>query len=435
MKTLKFNKELKIFYILQLGDFISQFGSKMTSFALIMWAYELSGSVLSTSALTVCTLLPSTLMGFFAGSFIDRWKKKKILLSANVIATFFSFVTLLLIITNKLNIVYLYTINLILGIVNAFQDPASAVMISLIVPKKYYTKISGLRSLASTCTTTFAPILATSLYALIGLKAIVSIDLFSFLFSFLFAFTSLLFFVHVPNDKVCLSNEAESFFSNCKKGVHYIAERKDIFHLVMYMAFVNLIAAIYNCNFAPMILSRNGNDKFQLGIVSSMVGVAGIIGSLLVTILKEPRKRIPVIINSMMFSFLICNSLLAIGRTYYVWSTAVLLGECLVPFLMANVEYIMRTRVPIELQGRVFAARNTLQYFSIPLGYILGGIIADKLLKPFMAAPSSLQQVLSYIVGKNAGSGNALIYLVIAIIGFLGCCYFKFDKYIKSLDE
>ncbi|MDT8717515.1 MFS transporter [Clostridium sp. 19966] len=431
MKPLKFNKELNNFYILQLGEFISQFGSKMTSFGLILWAYELSGSVLSTSSLTVCTLLPSTLLSFFAGSFIDRWKKKKIVLAANAVATIFSLLTLLLITSNRLSIVYLYVINFTLGIVDAFQDPASSVMISLIVPKKYYTKISGLRSLVSTCTTTFAPVLSASLYALIGLKAIVSIDL----CSFLFAFSVLLFFVHIPGDKAYENSKSETFSSNCKKGIHYIVNRKDIFHLIIYMSFVNLIAAIYNCNFTPMILSRSGNNKFQLGIVSSMIGLSGIIGSLLVTVLKEPKKRVPVIINSMLFSFLICNSMLGIGRNYYVWSAAVLLGNCSVPFLMANVEYLMRTKVPIEMQGRVFAARNTLQYFSIPVGYILGGILTDKLLKPFMAKPSHFQKFFSYIVGNDAGSGNALIYIVIALLGFLGCCYFKLDKYIKSLDD
>lgn len=93
----------------------------------------------------------------------------------------------------------------------------------------------------------------------------------------------------------------------------------------------------------------------------------------------------------------------------------------------------MRTKIPIEMQGRVFSARNTLQYFSIPVGYILGGLLTDKLLEPFMKRPSAPQQFFSYIVGNRTGSG--LIYLLIALLGFAGCCYFKFDKDIKSLDD
>ncbi|QAA32525.1 hypothetical protein C1I91_13285 [Clostridium manihotivorum] len=206
-------------------------------------------------------------------------------------------------------------------------------------------------------------------------------------------------------------------------------------HLIIYMAFVNLIAAIYNSNFTPMVLSRNGNNKYELGIVLGAIGIAGIVGSLLVTIMKEPKKRVPIIINSMLFSFLVCNTMLGIGRSYYVWTVAVFLGNSMVPFLTANVEYFMRTKVPVELQGRVFSARNTLQYFTIPLGYLIGGFSTDKVLKPFMNTPSSLQQVLSMFVGKGSGAGNALIYVLIGIIGFLGCCLFKIDKHIKLLDD
>lgn len=431
MKTLKFNNELKNFYILQLGQFISQFGNKMTSFGLIMWAYEQSGSVMSASALTVCTLLPSITLSFFAGSFIDGWNKKKILLIANGSATIFSLITLILIFCNQLNISYLYLINFTLGVVDAFQDPASNVVISLIVPKEYYTKISGLRSFTTAFSTTFAPIISTALYAFLGLKVIVIFDL----FSFVFAFISLLFFVHVSNDIIKKNDKKESFFANCKQGIDYIVDRKGIFHLIIFMAFVNFIASIYNCNLAPMILSRNGNNKVELGMVSSMIGVAGIVGSILVTLMKQPKKRVPVIINTMIFSFLICNSMLGFGRKYYVWMIAVFAGNCLIPFLIANVEYIMRTEIPIEMQGRVFSARNTLQYFSIPVGYIVGGVLTDKLLVPFMNKPSTLQLFFSYIVGNGKGSGNGLIYIIIALLGFAGCCFFKYDKHLKSLDD
>jgi len=431
MNNLKFNKELKNFYILLLGEFISEFGSKMTSFALIMWAFEKSGSVMSASTLTFCTLLPSILLSFFAGSLIDGWNKKRIMLIANVIATIFSLITLILILNNQLNISYLYLINFTLGVVSAFENPAADVIISLIVPEEYYTKTSGLYSFTNAFSTTFVPIISTAFYAFLGLKVIVILDLFSFVFAFL----SLLIFVHVPNNIIIAEAEEESFLSSCKQGIHYIIERKGIFHLIIFMAFVNFIAAIYNCNFAPMILSRNGNNKLELGIVSSMVGIAGIVGSILVTLLKEPKKRIPFIINIMIFSFLFCNGMLGIGRNYYVWMVAVFAGNCLIPFLTANVTYIMRTNIPIEMQGRVFSARNTLQYFSIPVGYIVGGVLTDKLLEPFMKTPSTLQQFFSYIVGTGKGAGNGLIYIIIALLGFAGCCFFKSNEHLKSLDD
>ncbi|WP_160680422.1 MFS transporter [Clostridium sp. C8-1-8] len=423
--------ELRNFYILQLGQFISQFGSKITSYGLIMWVYDKSGSVLSTSALTICTLLPSILLSFISGSFIDGINKKKVMLICNAVETILSVITLALLFSNMLNMSCLYLINFTFGVVDSFQDPASNVVISMIVPKKYYTKISGIRSFATAFNTTFAPTVASLLYTFLKIEAIIFTDL----CTFIFAFMSLLVFVHIPKNIIKGQQSNLGVIDSCKQGLAYIINKKDIFHLIIYMAFVNLIAAIYNSNFTPMVLSRNGNNKYELGIVLGAIGVAGIFGSLLVTIMKEPKRRVPIIINSMLFSFLVCNSMLGIGRSYYVWTVAVFLGNSMVPFLTANVEYFMRTKVPVELQGRVFSARNTLQYFTIPLGYLIGGIATDRILNPFMNTTSPLQQILSRVVGRGSGAGNALIYVIIAILGFLGCCLFKADKHIKVLDD
>ncbi len=197
-----------------------------------------------------------------------------------------------------------------------------------------------------------------------------------------------------------------------------------------------------------MVLSRNGNNETQLGIVTSAIGIAGLVGSILVTKIKRTNKRVTLILNIMSFSFLICNSLLGIGRNYYIWTIAVFLGNCLVPLLIANVEYILRTKIPIELQGRVFAARNTLQYISIPIGYLVGGVLADKIFEPFMTSSGmnmdvgsaggckkGVYQLLNLLVGQGKGSGIALIYIFIGILGFAGCCIFRLSKELRKLDK
>jgi len=88
-------------------------------------------------------------------------------------------------------------------------------------------------------------------------------------------------------------------------------------------------------------------------------------------------------------------------------------------FLGANLTAIMRTNVPIEMQGRVFSARDTIQYSTIPIGLFLGGILADHVFEPFMANHSPLQQTLSILFGTGKGSGTAIIFFIVGIIGFV----------------
>lgn len=429
MITLILNRKQTNYYLFIIGQFVSQFGSRITSYGLILWSYKQTGSVLSMSLLSICYLVPEVLLSFLSGSVSDSWNKKKILLVSDLIAALFSLSVILMLFTGTLRLEYLYIINFFLGVTDSFQNPASEVTISLIVPKEDYLKSSGIRSFFTSFIGVFAPLVATTLYAFFGLKAIILIDL----TTFVFAFTTLAVGVQIPHaekhgeDKVPL-------FIQCVFGIKYLVRNKKIFSLVLFMAFVNLIAAVYNTNLAPMVLSRNSNNDVQLGIVSSAISIAGLVGSVLVTRIPAPSKRVPLMINIMIFSFLFCNGLLGIGRNYYVWTIAVFGGNIMIPLLIANVEYFMRTRTPLELHGRVFAARNTLQYGSIPIGNLMGGLLADRIFIPYADA-SKLNRFWRMLVGDGNGSGLGILYLMIAILGLLGCLIFRRDKNFHELDR
>lgn len=424
------NNEFKNFYWFATGQFVSQFGSKMTSFGLVLWAYKESGSVLSTSLLSVCYLFPEVLLSFIAGSISDSWNKKKIMMVSDTVAAMFSFGVLILMSAHSLKVEYLYLINFMLGIMDSFQNPASEVAVSFIVSRENLMKTSGLRSFFNSFTGIFAPVAATSLYAFFGLKIVILIDLSTFFFSLI----TLLVCVSIPKVYKTVDT-SESIISKCRLGIQYIFSKKDIHSLIMFMAFVNFIAAVYNSILSPMILSRSGDNDVQLGIVTSTVGIAGLVGSILVTRLRPVTKRVPLILNIMTFSFLICNALLGIGRNFYVWTFAVFAGNILIPLLIANVEYIMRTKIPLTMQGRVFSARNTLQYTSIPLGNLTAGFLADNVFEPYMHRVSAGKLFFEKVVGSGNGSGIALLYLCIAAAGVLGCFVFRMNKDMKRLDE
>lgn len=421
---------LKNFYLFLLGQFISQFGSKLTSYGLVLWSYKESGSVLSMSLLSVCYLVPEVMLSFISGGISDRWDKKKILLVSDAIAACFSLSVVIMIFTGTLRLEYLYLINFMLGVTDSFQNPAAEVTVSAIVARDDYMKTSGIRSFCNSFTGILAPIMATSLYALLGLKVIVLIDL----ATFMIALFTLAFGVTIPKEQA-QNKVTDTIWSQCNYGMKYLLGKKDIFSLILFMGFVNLIAAVYNTNLAPMVLSRNGDNDFQLGIVSSMVSIASIIGSLFVTKIPKNIKRVPLILNIMTFSFLICNGLLGLGCNYLVWTFAVFAGNLFIPLLTANVEYMMRTRVPYEIQGKIFAARNTLQYTSIPVGNLLGGYLADKVFIPYIKGSNRLRKLWDFLLGSSDGSGIGLLYLVIAVAGVTGCFLFRRNKYLLSLDE
>lgn len=422
--------ELKNFYIFSLGQFVSQFGSKLSSYGFILWAYKESNSVLTTSLLGACYLVPEIFFSFIAGGISDSWNKKSIIILSDTMAGFLSLLVLMLFSFDILEVKHLYIINFLLGIGDAFQNPASEVVISIIVSKENYIKTSGIRSFFNSFITIFVPICSVAIYSFSGLKYILIVDLLTFLFALL----TLIFLVYIPEIK-SLKEENINIFKQCIAGVKYIFYRKDILALIYFMGLINFIAGMYNTALAPMILSRTGNNDIQLGVVTSSIGISGLLGSLIVQKFPQPKKRVPLMANIMIFSFLICNILLGVGRNYIWWTIAVLAGHFFVPLLLANMEYFMRTKVPLEVQGKVFSARNTIQYATLPIGNLLCGILADNFFEPYMLGRGYGQEFFHYFTGEGSGSGLALMYIFLGLIGFIGSFLFKKNKNFNKLDE
>ena len=87
------------------------------------------------------------------------------------------------------------------------------------------------------------------------------------------------------------------------------------------------------------------------------------------------------------------------------------------------------------MQGRVFSARDTLQYITVPIGLFLGGVLADHVFEPFMLADSPIRQALSNVVGTGKGSGIAVIFLIAGIVGFAASLISLKNPIYKDLDS
>lgn len=105
------------------------------------------------------------------------------------------------------------------------------------------------------------------------------------------------------------------------------------------------------------------------------------------------------------------------------------------PFVGAGQNVILYRQIPRELQGRVFALRNLLQYFTIPLGTLLGGALADYVLEPMMRRGGHLALALQKIVGSGAGSGMAVMFLCTGVLGCLTSLLWYGSPAIRKLDE
>ena len=407
------NKGLRNFYILWSTQSLSQLGSAMTGFALTLWLYEKTGSALSTAALTICTYAPYVVMSIFAGAISDRYDKKKTMLVCDALAALTTILVFVLYRTDTLSTGHLYAINAFTGLMNTVQQPASEVAYTLIVPKEQYQRTSGLQSLSRSLISIGNPLIAAALYGTLGLDAVIFTDLMTFGIAFL----ALLVFIRLPDIPAGSAGE-KNMPEMVKEGLRFLKKNPLVLHVILFMSGVNLIASAFDAVLPALVIPRSGNST--LGIVTSCSGIAMVLGSLIASVMPKPKDRVRTIYLTMLFSLGTENFLLAFSGNPVIWCIGQVLGWILVPVMSASQNVIMRNTIPVELQGRVYACRNTLQFFTIPIGLALGGFMVDYVCEPFMASVQP-GQWLSLLFGSGKGSGAAMMMFLLGAAGTLFC--------------
>ncbi|MBQ2158623.1 MAG: MFS transporter, partial [Oscillospiraceae bacterium] len=338
---------------------------------------------------------------------------KKTMLACDTFAAACTVLVLVLYKTDLLCVWHLYAINGVSGLMNTVQQPASEVAYTLVVRKEQYQRISGLQSLSRSLISIGSPLMAAAVYGAAGLGAVIILDL----VSFSVAFMTLACAIQIPAVRAGTETE-ENVLMLAGGGLQFLKENLLILHVILFMAGVNLIASAFDAVLPALVIPLRGNGV--LGIVTSCSGLAMVLGSLLATVMKKPRDRVRVIYRSMLFALGIENFVLAFSRNPLWWCIGQIVGWILVPVMSANQNVIMRNSIPVELQGRVYACRNTLQFFTIPIGLSLGGFFVDEVCEPFMAARAAASLPV-LLFGSGKGSGAALMMFVLGVSGVLFC--------------
>ena len=345
---------------------------------------------------------------------VDRQNKKRIMLIADLVAACGTLVVFVLHSADVLQIWHLYVINFLLSLMNAFQEPASFVAVSLLVPKEHYARAGGLQGFSGAAVSILAPALGALLLASGGLDLVLMIDLATFAVAFLV----LLFLIRIPEPER-QTMEEEPFSKTCLGGIRYLKEHKAILRITLFLAVINFLAKLGNDGMlSPFILGRTGNNQSVLGMVESFTALGVLAGSLLATTMKPIKKRTRLIFiaTGLVFAGNIFQSLTS---RPWLWCTAAFGSYVLAAVMNVNMDILMRERVPLEMQGRVFSAKSTLQNFTIPPALLLGGLLADTVFEPFMGTDSPAQRVLSGFFGTGKGAGIGLMFFITGIAGML----------------
>ncbi|WXH26920.1 hypothetical protein WA016_00831 [Myxococcus stipitatus] len=415
------SRPFSTFALVWLGQFVSLFGSGLTSFALGAHVYQLTGSTTRFVLMSFCATLPVALLSPFAGVLVDRWDRRKAMLWSDVgsgATTSIIWVLLILAESGHLSFQawYLYPIVFLSGACNAFRWPAWTATTPLLIPKQHLGRANGMAELGVAISQIASPVVAGVLVGVIGLHGVLFIDMLSFLFA-----AGVLLSVRFPTppSKAASATGPRSMRADLAEGLRFVRERPGLTYLLAFTTFTNASLILVMLLITPLVLGFT--DMANLGLIGSLSGVGMLAGGLLTSVWGGPKRRIlgvagfPIIAALMLL-------LAALPPSVPLISTAAMLFLFSMPMTTANAQVLWQTKVPLELQGRVSALRKTSGQTGVLLVTLMAGPLADRVFEPWMAPGGALAGSVGQVLGTGPGRGIALLFVLwgFTVLGAVG---------------
>jgi MFS family permease len=425
-------KKMTTFLVIWVGQFISIVGSGLTGFGLSVWVFTQTGKATPMAITALAFNLPRILLSPISGSVADRFNRKRIMVIADTAAVLITAGLAVLIYNDMLQIWHIYLSAALSSAFSSFQEPAYRASITMLVPKKDLARAAGIQQIGSAMQSILVPVLAGSLYGLIGFRGIILIDIATFFFAI-----GALIWARIPQPKLVTdtgNGEKGSMLGDAKFGWKYLQARPGLVTLLLYFAVVNFFLSLSGVLAAPLVLSFG--TPTDMGLVQMAGGAGMLIGGLLIGIWRGPKtKRIWLVIFTIFFSgfgFFIA------GLKPLTWTVA--LGQFVflffIPIAAALSQAVWQGKIPPDIQGRVFAMRAMLSWSVIPLANLIAGPLADRVFEPLMAEGGILaNSVLGEFIGVGPGRGIAVILLISALFLWISSVVIFTYPRVRNLEE
>ena len=406
------------FLIIWFGQLISTTGSGLTSFALGIWIYQNTGSTALFAIVPTLIYLPGILISPFAGIIVDRLQFRTCMILSDFGSGLVIVLLAVFLLYENLQVWQVYIAVSVSSLFSAFQWTAYSTAATQLVPPVNLTQANALVEMAKAIAKIFAPLIAGLILTVTSLQSIIFINICTFLFSL---FTLLIIPASIIPAKITKvvadgSNNKTRLSNEITRGFNYITEDPGLLRLMIFSGFIFFTLGLLEVLFTPLVLSIGSAN--ELGKILSIGGCGWLVGSLIATIWKGPVKRIN---GVFLFSLLQGLWLLLGGLKPSIFNVGIgIFGYLLVyPFIASCIQTIWQTKVPLNMQGRVFSTRLMFEWLALPLGYLLAGLLADIVFEPLLMPNGCLANSIGKIIGIGHGRGVALLIIT---TGFFIIC-------------
>jgi MFS family permease len=342
------------------------------------------------------------ILGLFVGVWIDRVRRKPVLVGMNLIQVVALATVPAAFILGVLGLYQLYAVALVMGTSTLFFDVAYQSYLPSLVSRAQVVEGNQKLQISASAAQVIGPSVASGLMAFLGAAPAVAADV-------LGTFAAALLLISIsksePPPEQNTQGSERHFFSEMKEGIRVITSNKLLWTQAGCTATSNLGSNIFTVALFLYAYRILGISQGQIGIAFSMGAAGFLVGALIsrrVTALLGLGRTIAL---SVAGNFGLLIILLAGGGSaVFVLGIGFFVGFFGVPIYNINQVSLRQIITPNRLQGRMNATMRTIVWGTIPVGSFLGGIMA-----------TDLGVVPTLVVGILV-SGGAALWIVLGPI-------------------
>ena len=382
---MKTKSNLRKFILLWAGELISSIGGGLTSFGLGVYIFQQTGSAANMALITLLGFLPTLLLSVPAGALADRYDRRLLMMIGDGCSALGIVFILVCMMNGGATLAQICIGVLISSVFSALLEPAFRATITDLLTREEFSRASGLVSLAGSARYLFSPILAGFLLTVSDVKLLLVIDICTFFLTVISAAV-----VRKSIGRKAAETK-EGFLESIREGWRILRSERGVLLLVLVSSAITLFMGMFQILAEPMVLSFS--DEKTLGIIETICASGMLVSGLILGVRGIKRNFTGIMSMSlaaagiMMIGFGLFENICTICISGFLFFAAL-------PFANNCLDYLTRTHIPDDVQGRVWGLIGFLSQFGYVIAYAVSGVAAD---------------ALGQWTGMGVGRGSAMV--------------------------
>src|SRR5690606_25737804 len=366
----------KTYIYIWIGQFVSLLTSSAVNFAVIIYLslHYKSAEVLAFAG--IAGLLPQAIIGPFAGVYIDRRDRKKVMIYADAFIALCTFLMSFAFVKGEANLIFVYALLVCRSLGQAFHTPAMQAIAPLIGPEDKLLKVSGINQMLQSVSMIAGPAVGTLAITFLPISKVLYLDV----IGACLAIVSLLFVTIPKLTKQSEDNDISTVLTDLKLGFAEIQQNKGLYMLFVYAMLTTFFVMPVAIMYPLLTIEHFAGGKWEMSIIEVVWGAGMLVGGGILSAWQGSISKV-ILVNAMhiFLGLIFVFSGWISGDLFWVFVAITTLGGIGMSFFNASFMTIIQEEVKPEFLGRVFSMYFSFAIIPSVIGLLFTGWIADEI--------------------------------------------------------